>query len=94
MESITRNVKEIDAEQRRTLEQVIGHELRDNQQIVIRIVTPGAVPGGEQRAQAIADLRTLSEQASQHCKSVGVTQREIDEAIDEAMSHVRRRETR
>jgi hypothetical protein len=90
MDAITRNVSEIDAEQRRTLEQVISHELRDNQQIIIRIMTPEAVPDAEQRAQAFADLRTLSEQASKRCESAGVTHQEIDEA----MSHVRRRETR
>ena len=94
MELITRSVKDIEPGQRRSLQEVIGHELRDDQQVVIRIVTPEAVPDAEKRAQAFADLRRLSEQAAKHCQSLGVTEQEIDEAIDEAMNHVRRREPR
>jgi hypothetical protein len=94
MELITRSVKDIEPGQRRSLEEVIGHKLQDNQQIVIRIVTPEVLPDAEKRAQAFADLRRLSEQAAKNCQSLGVTEQEIDEAIDEAMNHVRRRESR
>jgi hypothetical protein len=94
MESITRSVKEMEAGERRSLEQVIGHELQDDQQVVIRIVTPEVAPDPEKCARAMADLRRLSEQAAQNCQSLGVTEQEIDEAIDEAMSFVRRRESR
>jgi hypothetical protein len=94
MESITRSVKEMEAGQRRSLEQVIGHELQDDQQIVIRILTPEIDPDPEKRARAMADLRRLSEQAAKNCQNLGVTEQEIDEAIDEAMNFVRRRESR
>ena len=94
MESITRSVKEMEAGQWRSLEQVIGHELQDDQQIVIRIVTPEIDPDPEKRARAMADLRRLSEQAAKNCQNLGATEQEIDEAIDEAMNFVRRRESR
>jgi hypothetical protein len=94
MESITRCVKDIEAGQRRSLEAVIGHELQDNQQIVIRVLTPGVIPDQEARAQAISDLRALSEQGSRHRESLGLSDQEVDEALDEAMNHVRRRESR
>jgi len=94
MESIIRSVKDIEAAQRQSLEEVIGHELHDNQQIVIRVVTPGVVPDQDARAQAISDLRALSEQGSRHRESLGLSEREVDEALDEAMNHVRRREAR
>jgi hypothetical protein len=94
MESITRRAKDLEAGQRRSLEEVIGHELQDDQQIVIRIVTPEVLPDSEKRALAFADLRRLSEQGAKNCQSLGVTEQEIDEAIEEAINHVRRREPR
>jgi hypothetical protein len=40
MEPIVRAVRDIDSTERRVLEHVIGHQLRENQQLVISIVTP------------------------------------------------------
>ena len=40
METVIRNVGEIDAHDRQSLEHVLGHSLRENQQLVINIVTP------------------------------------------------------
>jgi hypothetical protein len=39
METVIRNVGEIDARDRQALEHVLGHALRENQQLVIRVVT-------------------------------------------------------
>ena len=39
MESIVRNVKDIEADDRRSLEHVVGQQLQDNQQIVIQVMT-------------------------------------------------------
>lgn len=47
MESIIRNVRDIETNQRRALEQVLGQKLQENQQIIIQVVTPVKEP--EQR---------------------------------------------
>ncbi len=39
MESIVRNVKDIQADDRRSLEHVVGQHLQDNQQVIIRVLT-------------------------------------------------------
>ena len=37
MESIVRNVRDIDASDRRSLEQIVGQTLRDNQRVIIQL---------------------------------------------------------
>ena len=39
MESITRNVRDIDSRERQALEHVLGQQLTENQKIIIQIVT-------------------------------------------------------
>jgi hypothetical protein len=54
METITRNVRDISSDERKVLEQVLGRQLGENQQVIIQVVTPetkkedrkaGASPG-------------------------------------------------
>ncbi len=40
MEAIVRNVRDIEVDERRALESVVGRKLDDNQQVVIQIVSP------------------------------------------------------
>lgn len=44
MESIVRNISEIDMADRRALEHVLGQPLRENQQIVIHVLNLGEPP--------------------------------------------------
>ncbi len=39
MEKITRNVPELDTDEKRVYESVLGHELSANQQIILHVVT-------------------------------------------------------
>ena len=39
MESIVRNVRDIGADERRHLEHVLGQKLRDNQQLIIQVIS-------------------------------------------------------
>jgi hypothetical protein len=44
MESVIRNVRDIDSRERQALEHVLGRQLRENQQVIIQVVTvPTAV---------------------------------------------------
>ena len=40
MKKITRNVKELGSDEKRVYESVIGHELCENQQIILQVITP------------------------------------------------------
>ena len=44
MDSVVRNVKDIDSADRNALEHILGQQLRENQQLVIRVVTPSLQP--------------------------------------------------
>ena len=44
MENVVRNVRDIDSADRHALEHILGQRLRENQQLVIRVVTLGTGP--------------------------------------------------
>lgn len=44
MESVIRNVRDIDTGERRALEHVLGQQLQENQQVIIQVVTLGIEP--------------------------------------------------
>lgn len=90
MESIVRNVKDIELSERRVYENVLGQELADNQHVFIMVMTPNAVPDEAQRRRAFADIERLSEKAADHARRQGATEQEIDDVIDEAVEHARR----
>ena len=41
MDSVTRNVKDIDSTDRQALERLLGYSLRENQQLIIKVVNLG-----------------------------------------------------
>lgn len=44
MESIFRDVKSIESDERRIYESIVGHSLQDNQRVVIRVIELGGEP--------------------------------------------------
>lgn len=59
MESIIRNVKDLPREERRVYEDVLGHELRENQQIILQVITLHEPP--EEPTSGVAQTGTLPE---------------------------------
>ena len=51
MESIIRNVRDIESSERRVLEHVVGRQLQENQQVIIQIVTLGNELAADQKQQ-------------------------------------------
>jgi hypothetical protein len=49
METVKRNVSDLDPATRSTLEWMIGHELRDSQQVVVQMGEPAKLPDWVQR---------------------------------------------
>ena len=83
------NVKDIEGEDRRSLEHILGRKLQDSEQIYIMAYTPGVVPDEETRRKARDRLLELCRKGGEHAKGQGCSQADIDEAVDEAMEHVR-----
>lgn len=44
MEAVTRNVRDIETSDRRALEHVVGRQLKENQQVIIQVVTLSSEP--------------------------------------------------
>jgi hypothetical protein len=59
MEPIIRHVRGISTNERRVLEQVIGRPLREDQEVIIQVVTPGNQTVGEAQEQPASELGNL-----------------------------------
>jgi hypothetical protein len=91
MDSIVRKVREIDAVQRRWIEEVVGHQLQDNQQVIIRVLDIGAEPDEQTRREALTRAADIARKGRANAAAQIVSEEELDAAIDEAIQHVRRR---
>jgi hypothetical protein len=90
MESIFRDVKSIESDERRLYESVVGHALRDNQRVVIRVIELGGEPDEASRRAALGRAVEIARQGRAPVESQGITAEEADAAIDEAIREVRR----
>ena len=84
-----RSAKEIQGSEKRWLEAVLGQHLQDHQQVFIMLFTPGVAPDEATRRQARDGIRKLQAKARAHADAQGISDEEIDAAVDEAMGHVR-----
>jgi hypothetical protein len=92
MESTSsRNVNDLPASQRQTLEGMLGQPLSPDQRVFIMAYTPGAVPDKSARDAARAGLQRTFEKIDQHAAARGITPEEGDAAVEEAMRQVRPR---
>jgi len=92
MESIIRNVKDIEAEDRRSLEHVVGQQLRDNQEVVIRVIDLELVPEEQARREALARAADIARQGRANVAASGASSEEVDVDIEAAIREVRRQE--
>jgi hypothetical protein len=88
---LSRTVTEIPEESRRSLEDLLGRQLRAGQRIFIMVLEPSVSRGDAQRAAAAAGLRDIMVEARAHADREGVTEEQIDAAVEESMAQVRRR---
>ena len=93
MESIIRTVKDINAEERRCLESALGRQLKENQRIIIQVIDVGLEPNEDVRRQAHREASEIARKGRANAAAQGVTEEEVDAAIDEAIAHVRRHAT-
>ncbi len=83
------SVKDIQTSRRRWLEKVLGQHLNENQQVIIMVMTPGRIPDEETRRQARAALQDTFRKTEAYALAHGITDADIDTAIQDAMDHVR-----
>lgn len=93
MESIIRNVRDLETSKRQSLEAVVGHHLQDNQQVIIRVLTPGVEPDAAAKRQALERVQELSRKGEAHRESLGISEAEADAIVDEAMDDLRQRKS-
>jgi hypothetical protein len=85
------SVKDIQDSGKRWLEELLGQRLRENQQVVIMVLSPGTEPDEEARHRARAGLEATFRKTEAYAQEHGITDQEIEAAIEEAMEDVRRR---
>ena len=93
MESITRDVDKIESNERRVYEAVLGHALRDDQQVVLRVIQHRREPNESVRQKAIDEFHELCREGTENRQRQGISVEEADEALEEAMRTVRSQKT-
>lgn len=88
---ISRNVDDLPESSRQGIEQLIGTPLESHQRVYIVVDAPPPGPPGAVRLQAAERIRQIVAQAQAHADNKGVTDAEMDAAVEEAMADVRRR---
>ena len=89
MESMIRNVKEIEAAERKVYEDVLGEHLQDSQRVLIMVLNPGVELDEAIRSKAIEDFHKLCKQGTENRERLGVSVEEADQIVDEAIQHTR-----
>jgi hypothetical protein len=90
MVTFIQKVKDIDADKRQALEHVMGLHLRQNQEVVIRVIDVGEEPNRLARNEALTRAAEIARQGRAGVAEQGITEVEVDEALDEAIRHARR----
>ena len=90
MESVIRDVKSIESNERQVYESVLGHVLQDNQRIIIRVVDREDEADETSRRAALLEAAELARQGRAAAQAQGFSVEEADAIIDEAIREVRR----
>ncbi len=85
------SVRNLEASGKRWLEGVLGQPLQENQQVFIMVISPGTEPDEADRRRARAGLEATFQKTEAYARAQGIGDDEIDEAVREAMRHVRSR---
>jgi hypothetical protein len=73
------------------LEQLLGAPLEAHQRVYIIVEAPLAGPAESTRRPAARRMQELMARAQAHADAHGVTDQEMDAAVEEAMTRIRRR---
>jgi hypothetical protein len=90
MESITRYVDKIESDERRMYESVLGHALRDNQQVVLRVIESARETDEANRRAALGKAVEIARQGRIAVEAQGIPADQADDAINETIEKIRR----
>ena len=90
MEPIIRHVSDIESDERRVYESVLGHALKENQRVIIRVVELDSEPDDATGKAALSRAVDIARRGRAAAEVQGITAGEADAAIDEAIREVRR----
>ena len=88
MNTSLHNVGELSGPARSTVEGLMGHPLRDNQQLYIVAVDATVAPAAERHA-AWQELQSIIAESHENVRQFGASEAELESAIDEACHDVR-----
>ena len=84
-------VNDIPEPDRRSLENLLGHPLSADQQVFVMVFSAGMVADDQTRRAAAERIRHTLDEVDRRRAAQGITDEEVDAAVDEAMDHVRSR---
>lgn len=84
-------VNDLPEPDRRSLENLLGHPLEADQQVFVLVFSAGQVSDSATRRAATQNIRSALDKADHHRTVRGITDDEVDAALDEAMGNVRPR---
>lgn len=87
----TRNVNQIPADEKRTLENLLGSALEPQQKVLILTYTPSQLPADDARQAARARIAQTLTVNQEFATIEGISTAEADAAVDEALSSIRPR---
>lgn len=93
MESVTRDVDKIESNERRVYEAVLGHALRENQQVLVRVIELHKAPDESVRRKAVEDFHELCREGTENRQRQEISVEEADQALEEAIQAVRSKKT-
>ena len=91
MESISRDVNRLEPDERRVYESVLGHALRENQRVIIRVVDLENKPDESARRNASEEFHELCKEGTENRERQGIPVEEADQAVEEAIRATRSR---
>jgi hypothetical protein len=89
MDKLLRNVGDLPTPERSAVEAIIGHTLRDDQQLYIVALDAAIEPTEATRREAWSELEEIIAESHQNVRQSGVSQEELERTIDETCDEVR-----
>ncbi len=87
--NFSRNVGDLPARDKQSLEHLLGKPLEGTEHVYI-VAFDAVQPTNEQRIQSAAKIEKVLANMKKSADDQGITGDDIDEAVDEAMDHIRR----
>ena len=89
MESVIRDVRDIEPAERHVFEALIGHGLAEDQRILVVVLPRGANSDDSVRRRARDEFFELCRQGTENRERLGVSLEEADLILEEALQSVR-----